>query len=156
MVRVFGFLVGLGFAGRPADLAVQRGHHLFHEAARGAWCREEFHLHPKHLALASDGPFGKFDNQQLQRGFQVYSEVCAACHSLKWRAFRELEHIGYNEPEIKKIASDWKIQVPSINPDTGEVTEPQGAAVTTPSPIRSPMKSRRARRTTMRFRPTSR
>jgi ubiquinol-cytochrome c reductase cytochrome c1 subunit len=81
---------------------------------------EEFHLKPKPLALRSDGPFGKFDKQQLQRGFQVYSEVCSACHSLNLVAFRDLEGLGYREAEIKKIASDWKTQVPSINPDTGE------------------------------------
>ena len=81
---------------------------------------EEFHKHPKHLELASDGPFGKFDNQQLQRGFQVYAEVCSACHSLSLASFRELEGLGYNEAEIKKIALDWKTEVPSINPDTGE------------------------------------
>lgn len=81
---------------------------------------EEFHLPPKPLRLASDGPFGKFDNRQLQRGFQVYAEVCSACHSLNLVAFRDLEHIGYSEAEVKKIASDWKTQVPSINPDTGE------------------------------------
>ena len=81
---------------------------------------EEFHKPPKPLHLASDGPFGKFDKQQLQRGFQVYSEVCSACHSLKLVSFRDLKGLGYNEAEIKKIASDWKTQVPSINPDTGE------------------------------------
>jgi len=81
---------------------------------------EEFHKHPKPLDLASDGPFGKFDNQQVQRGFQIYSEVCSACHSLNLVSFRDLKGIGYNDAEIKKIASDWKTQVPSINPDTGE------------------------------------
>ena len=81
---------------------------------------EEFHKHPKSLELSSDGPFGKFDNQQVQRGFQVYSEVCSACHSLSLVSFRDLKGIGYNDAEIKKIASDWKTQVPSINPDTGE------------------------------------
>src|SRR5438270_2136008 len=81
-----------------------------------------FHAEPKSLPLSSDGPFGKFDNQQLQRGFQVYSEVCSACHSLKLVSFRDLKGIGYNDAEIKKIASDWKTQVPSINPDTGEAT----------------------------------
>ena len=81
---------------------------------------EEFHKHPKPLDLSSDGPFGKFDNQQVQRGFQVYSEVCSACHSLSLVSFRDLKGIGYNDAEIKKIASDWKTQVPSINPDTGE------------------------------------
>jgi ubiquinol-cytochrome c reductase cytochrome c1 subunit len=79
-----------------------------------------FHKEPKELRLASDGPFGKFDNQQLQRGFQVYSEVCSACHSLKLVSFRDLKEIGYNDAEVKKIASDWKIQTPSLNPDTGE------------------------------------
>jgi len=81
---------------------------------------DKWHEEPKHLALASDGLFGRFDKQQLQRGFQVYSEVCSACHSLKLASFRDLEGLGYNEAEIKKIASDWKTQVASINPDTGE------------------------------------
>lgn len=81
---------------------------------------DEFHREPKPLHLASDGAFGKFDKRQLQRGFQVYSEVCSACHSLKLVAFHDLKGLGYNEAEIKKIAADWKTQVPSINPDTGE------------------------------------
>jgi len=81
---------------------------------------EEFHREPKALHLKSDGPFGKFDKAQLQRGFQVYSEVCSACHSLRLVSFRDLKGLGYNDAEIKKIASDWKTQVPSINPDTGE------------------------------------
>src|SRR6478672_9418236 len=79
-----------------------------------------FHKEPKALPLSSDGPFGTFDKRQLQRGFQVYSEVCSACHSLKMVSFRDLKGLGYNDAEIKKIASDWKTQVPSINPDTGE------------------------------------
>ena len=81
---------------------------------------DEFHKEPKEIHFASDGPFGHFDKHQLQRGFQVYSEVCSACHSLKMVSFRDLKGLGYNDAEIKKIASDWKTQVPSINPDTGE------------------------------------
>jgi ubiquinol-cytochrome c reductase cytochrome c1 subunit len=81
---------------------------------------EEFHREPKELHLASDGPFGKFDKAQLQRGFQVYKEVCSACHSLKLVAFRDLKGLGYNEAEIKAIANQWQTEVPSINPDTGE------------------------------------
>jgi ubiquinol-cytochrome c reductase cytochrome c1 subunit len=82
---------------------------------------EVFQKEPKELELASDGPFGNFKNQaQLQRGFQVYSEVCSACHSLSLVSFRDLKALGYNEAEVKKIAADWKTQVPSVNPDTGE------------------------------------
>src|SRR5262245_24016897 len=61
----------------------------------------EFHKEPKALSLKSDGPFGKFDEQQLQRGFQVYKEVCSGCHSLSRVSFRDLSKLGYNEAEVK-------------------------------------------------------
>jgi ubiquinol-cytochrome c reductase cytochrome c1 subunit len=80
----------------------------------------EFHLAAKDLKLASDGPFGKFDEQQLQRGFQVYKEVCAGCHGINLVSFRDLHKLGYNEAEVKAIANQWAIEVPSVNPDTGE------------------------------------
>ncbi|MEH3102061.1 cytochrome c1 [Sphingomonas adhaesiva] len=80
----------------------------------------EFHLHPENIHLSSAGFFGKFDRAQLQRGFQVYKEVCAACHSLKYVSFRDLQQIGYSEPEVKAIASQWVIEQPSVNPETGE------------------------------------
>ncbi len=79
-----------------------------------------FHLEPKELHLASNGPFGRYDRQQLQRGFQVYKEVCSACHSLHLASFRDLAALGYEEPEVKAIANQWQTEVPSINPDTGE------------------------------------
>jgi len=87
---------------------------------------DEFHLPPKDVHFSSDGPFGKFDNRQLQRGFQVYSEVCSACHSLKLVSFRDLKDIGYDDAEVKAIAAQWKAsKVPSINPDTGEASSRQ-------------------------------
>ena len=83
---------------------------------------EEFHLHPKHLSLASDGPFGKFDKKQIQRGFQIYKEVCSACHSMNLVAFHDLEALGYNEAEVKAIANQWQTEVPTVNPETGEAS----------------------------------
>jgi ubiquinol-cytochrome c reductase cytochrome c1 subunit len=121
MVRVIGFLVGLVFAG-VLLISLITGVATNLSSPPAPLAAEEFHLKPKPLELASDGPFGKFDKQQLQRGFQVYSEVCAACHSLNLVSFRDLKGLGYNDAEIKKIASDWKTQVPSINPDTGEAS----------------------------------
>jgi ubiquinol-cytochrome c reductase cytochrome c1 subunit len=56
----------------------------------------------------------------LQRGLQVYKEVCAACHSLKYVSFYQLADLGYSEAEVKAIANQWAIEVPSVNPDTGE------------------------------------
>ena len=121
MVRVIGFVVGLVFAG-VLLISLITGVATYISSPPAPLASEEFHLQPKPLHLASDGPFGKFDRQQLQRGFQVYSEVCSACHSLKLVSFRDLKGLGYNDAEIKKIASDWKTQVPSINPDTGEAS----------------------------------
>jgi ubiquinol-cytochrome c reductase cytochrome c1 subunit len=85
-----------------------------------ATAEEEFHLHPKHVKFASDGPFGKFDRAQLQRGFQVYKEVCASCHGLKRVAFRDLTALGYSEGQVKTIAAEWPIEAPTLNPETGE------------------------------------
>src|SRR5436190_371883 len=106
---------------------------------------DTLHEEPKHLALSSDGPFGTFDKRELQRGFQVYSEVCSACHSLKLVSFRDLAGLGYNEAEIKKIASDWKTQVPSINPDTGEASTRKALPSDTfPSPFPNEVAARAA------------
>lgn len=80
---------------------------------------EVMHKHPKHLDLASNGPLGKFDLAQLQRGFMVYEKVCASCHSLNLVSFRNLADLGYNEAEIKKIAKDWPIKQPVQDPKAG-------------------------------------
>ena len=59
------------------------------------------------------GPFGKFDKAQLQRGFQVYKEVCASCHSMKYVAFRNLGDegaLGYDEDQIKALAAEYEVE----------------------------------------------
>lgn len=71
------------------------------------------------------GPFGTFDRGQLQRGFQVYKNVCAACHSLNRVAYRNLAALGYNEAEIKTIAAEAMILDSHPN-DEGELVERPG------------------------------
>ena len=119
MVRFIGFLVGLGFAG-VLLISLFSTVSTYVSSPPEATAEEEFHKYPKHLTLASDGAFGRFDKAQLQRGFQVYKEVCAACHSLNLVAFHHLEGLGYNEAQIKNIASTWPIEVPTVNAETGE------------------------------------
>jgi ubiquinol-cytochrome c reductase cytochrome c1 subunit len=80
---------------------------------------EAMHHHPRELKLASDGLFGRFDRQQVQRGFLVFEKVCATCHSLNLVSFRDLQQIGYNEAEVKKIAKDWPIKQPVQDPKAG-------------------------------------
>lgn len=103
----------------------------------------EFHKHPKELHLASDGLFGNWDKQQLQRGLQVYSEVCSACHSLKHVAFRDLEQLGYSEAQVKAFAASK--QVPGIDPVTGEATTRPGTPTDYfPSPFANDVAARAA------------
>lgn len=64
---------------------------------------EEGHI--EDIAFSFEGPFGTYDNQQLQRGLKVYTEVCRACHGLKFVPFRELEEIGYTEDQVRAYAS---------------------------------------------------
>ena len=119
MVRILGPIVGLGFV-LVMLFSLGSGLSSYFSEPPEATAAEEFHLEPKPLSLQSEGPFGTFNRQQLQRGFQVYKEVCSACHSMNLVAFRDLEGLGYNEAEVKAIAAQWATEVPSINPDTGE------------------------------------
>ena len=119
MIRKIGPIVGLGFV-FVLLLSLFSGLKGYFDTPPEKTAEHEFHKKPEKLSLASNGPFGHFDRQQLQRGFQVYKEVCAACHGLNLVAFRDLAALGYEEPEIKAIANQWAVEVPSVNPDTGE------------------------------------
>ena len=59
------------------------------------------------------GPFGKYDEAQLQRGFKIYREVCSNCHSLNMLSFRNLADVGglgFSEAQAAQIASEYKIK----------------------------------------------
>lgn len=64
---------------------------------------------PPSQAWSFEGPFGTFDRAAIQRGLKVYREVCAACHSLKRVSYRNLEDLGYDESQIKSIASQYTV-----------------------------------------------
>jgi ubiquinol-cytochrome c reductase cytochrome c1 subunit len=85
-----------------------------------ATVEEHFYHHPIQAGFKSDGIFGTYDERQLQRGFQVYKEVCSACHSLRLLSFRDLAALGYEEGQVKAIAKDWAIEQPTLNAETGE------------------------------------
>ena len=72
------------------------------------------------------GPFGKFDRASLQRGYQVYQEVCASCHSLKYMSYRNLSEKGgpeFSVQEAKAIAANFEIP-DGPNPDGEMFTRP--------------------------------
>lgn len=57
--------------------------------------------------------FRIFMSSSVRRGYQVYKEVCAACHSLEYLCFRHLTNVSHTEEEVKAIAAE----VPSMATD---------------------------------------
>ena len=98
MLKLGAFFAGLGFAaavlwgiwnyeGRPYPDAVK-----------------QLHEHPKEVVFSNDSAFGTYDRAALQRGFQVYKEVCASCHSMKLVTFNAMRDLGYSEGQVKALA----------------------------------------------------
>ena len=56
-----------------------------------------------------EGVFGTYDRASVQRGFQIYTQVCSACHPVKHLDFRDLTQIGYTEDQVKAIAAGYQI-----------------------------------------------
>ena len=56
------------------------------------------------------GPFGTYDQGQLQRGLKVYREACAACHSLDLVPFRNLEALGYSPEQVRAFAAEYEVE----------------------------------------------
>jgi ubiquinol-cytochrome c reductase cytochrome c1 subunit len=87
---------------------------------------------PKDVHWSFEGPFGHYDQEQLQRGYKVYAEVCSACHSMSLLSYRNLaEREGpffdakypkaAESPYAKAIAAD--IKVADIDSDTGDAIQ---------------------------------
>jgi cytochrome c1 len=82
---------------------------------------------PPRLKWSFAGPFGKYDEAQLQRGFKIYKEVCANCHSLNLLSFRNLADAGgpgFSTAQADALASDYKVK--DGPNDAGEMFERPG------------------------------
>jgi len=85
---------------------------------------------PPQQPWSFDGVFGTYDRGAVQRGFQVYKEVCATCHSLNLVAFHDLGGLGFSEVQVKSIAAGYKI---AAEPDLrGEIFDDKGNRLTRP------------------------
>jgi ubiquinol-cytochrome c reductase cytochrome c1 subunit len=65
------------------------------------------------VSFSFEGPFGTFDRAQLQRGYKVYKEVCAACHAMKFVAFRNLSQPGgpeFTDQQVRTLAAGYNVQ----------------------------------------------
>lgn len=98
---------------------------------------------PRQMIWSFDGIFGTVDKPAAQRGFQVYKEVCSACHGMKRVSFRNLSEIGFTEGEIKALASTYQIK--DGPNDEGEMYERPGrASDALPSPYANEQAARAA------------
>jgi ubiquinol-cytochrome c reductase cytochrome c1 subunit len=100
---------------------------------------------PKDVHWSFEGPFGQFDQEQLQRGYKVYHDVCSACHSMNLMSYRNLGQSGgpfYNpaypnpndNPYVKAIAKGF--QISDIDQNTGDtIHRPATAADTFVAPF---------------------
>ncbi len=82
-------------------------------APRPAAAQKHDSIQPPQLKWSFAGPLGKFDRAQLQRGFKVYREVCANCHSLSMVAFHNLAEPGgpeFSVAQVQSLAAEYKIK----------------------------------------------
>jgi len=116
--NIFGaMLVGVLLAGSPA-VAAEAGA----EIQKQSW--------------SFAGPFGTYDKNQLQRGFQVFREVCASCHGANLMAFRNLSEFGgptFTEGQVKALAAEYEV----VDPEAEGGRRPAVAADRWPSPFAS-------------------
>jgi ubiquinol-cytochrome c reductase cytochrome c1 subunit len=87
LVTAFGLAAGLAGSGRAEDAAPE----------------------PPHQTWSFDGVFGTYDRAALQRGFQVYKDVCSTCHAVKHLYFRDLVELGYTEDQVKGVAAQYQV-----------------------------------------------
>jgi ubiquinol-cytochrome c reductase cytochrome b/c1 subunit len=100
---------------------------------------------PPRVKWSFSGPFGKYDEGQLQRGFKVYKEVCAGCHSIQMVAFRNLADPGgpgFSAAQAAAVAAEYKIK--DLD-DKGDPIERTGrTADTFPSPFANELAAKAA------------
>ncbi|XP_038069434.1 cytochrome c1, heme protein, mitochondrial-like [Patiria miniata] len=68
---------------------------------------EEYELHAPKYPWNHKGLFSSFDHASLRRGYQVYKDVCSACHSMNYLAFRNLIGVTHTEDEAKALAEEY-------------------------------------------------
>ncbi|MBS0242533.1 MAG: cytochrome c1 [Proteobacteria bacterium] len=100
----------------------------------------EVMIQPQQWSFA--GIRGKFDKDQLQRGFQVYQEVCSNCHGLKRIYFRNLAEPGgpqFPEEAVKALAASWPNQIFDGPNDQGDIATRKGKIIKRPARLSDPI-----------------
>jgi cytochrome c1 len=91
---------------------------------------------PQRQSWTFHGVFGKFDREQLQRGFQVYREVCSNCHrlSIPFRTLEDPDGPGFTEAQVKTLAASYQVVNDEPNDKGEEFKRPATPADNFPPP----------------------
>lgn len=133
-------LAALGLGLGALQAAAQEGEAVGQGEAIAEGEAETMHFplkKPPLLDWSFAGVFGTYDRGQLQRGFQVYREVCSFCHGIKYVAFRNLadpDGLGYSEAQVAALAAEYEI-ADGPNEDGEMFTRPGRPSDRFPSPF---------------------
>uniref|UniRef100_A0A8C6KTC3 Cytochrome c1, heme protein, mitochondrial n=1 Tax=Nothobranchius furzeri TaxID=105023 RepID=A0A8C6KTC3_NOTFU len=78
---------------------------MLHQSVKAS----DWELHPPNYPWSHSGPLSSLDHASVRRGYQVYKQVCAACHSMEYLAFRNLVGVSHTEEEVKALAEEFEI-----------------------------------------------
>uniref|UniRef100_A0A8C4EPK2 Cytochrome c1, heme protein, mitochondrial n=1 Tax=Dicentrarchus labrax TaxID=13489 RepID=A0A8C4EPK2_DICLA len=88
---------------------------MLHQSVKAS----DLELHPPNYPWSHAGPLSSLDHASVRRGYQVYKQVCSACHSMEYLAFRNLVGVSHTEAEVKAIAEE--VEVVDGPDDNGEM-----------------------------------
>jgi ubiquinol-cytochrome c reductase cytochrome c1 subunit len=94
--RSLRFLSGVAAAGFGSGLLIT------------TFIADEDALHPPKFPWSHNGPFSALDHRSIRRGYQVYKEVCSACHGMEQLAFRNLVGVSHTEDEARALAEEYE------------------------------------------------
>ncbi|XP_030640873.1 cytochrome c1, heme protein, mitochondrial-like [Chanos chanos] len=120
------------FTAGGAGLAI-----VLHQAVKAS----DLELHPPSYPWSHNGILSSLDHASIRRGYQVYKQVCSACHSMEYLAFRNLVGVSHTEAEVKALAEE--IEVVDGPDETGEMfTRPGKLSDYFPKPYPNPEAAR--------------
>uniref|UniRef100_A0AAZ1Y4J4 Cytochrome c1, heme protein, mitochondrial n=1 Tax=Oreochromis aureus TaxID=47969 RepID=A0AAZ1Y4J4_OREAU len=112
---------------------------ILHQSVKAS----ELELHPPQYPWSHAGPLSSLDHASIRRGYQVYKQVCSACHSMEYLAFRNLVGVSHTEDEVKAIAEE--VEVVDGPDENGEMfTRPGKLSDYFPKPYPNPEAARAA------------
>ncbi|XP_034980539.1 cytochrome c1, heme protein, mitochondrial [Zootoca vivipara] len=103
----------------------------------------ELELHPPNYPWSHNGMLSSLDHSSVRRGYQVYKQVCSACHSMEYLAFRNLIGVSHTEEEAKALAEETEVQ-DGPNEDGEMFTRPGKLSDYFPKPYPNPEAARAA------------